>query len=87
SIDGTSTLNKPRGQPLTQSLSTNSHIETLRVSFMQDVKWNDQAFEDLVIDPNTKDLVKAVVTNTLREEENLDLIEGKGNGLCILLHG
>ncbi|EQB49989.1 hypothetical protein CGLO_10612 [Colletotrichum gloeosporioides Cg-14] len=61
--------------------------KTLRVSFIQDVTWNDRAFEDLVIDTNTKDLVKAVVTNTWREEENLDLIEGKGNGLCILLHG
>lgn len=67
--------------------SLQQHVETLRVSFIQDVTWNDRAFEDLVIDTNTKDLVKAVVTNTLREEENLDLIEGKGNGLCILLHG
>ncbi|KAK2757815.1 ATPase [Colletotrichum kahawae] len=59
----------------------------LRVSFMQDVAWNDQAFEDLVIDEKTKDLVKAVVINRLREDESLDLIEGKGNGLFILLHG
>lgn len=66
---------------------TLKHVETLRVSFIQDVTWNDKAFDNLVLDPNTKDLVRAVVTNTLREEENLDLIEGKGNGLCILLHG
>lgn len=54
---------------------------------MQDVDWNDQAFEDLVIEQSTKDLVKAVVTNRLREDGSLDLIEGKGNGLFILLHG
>ncbi|KAJ0336245.1 hypothetical protein COL922a_008207 [Colletotrichum nupharicola] len=57
------------------------------VEFIIDVKWNDQAFEHLVIDMETKELVKAVVTTQLRAEENTDLIHGKGNGLFILLHG
>ncbi|KDN68602.1 putative ATPase [Colletotrichum sublineola] len=49
--------------------------------------WNREAFEDLVIEPKTKDLVKAVVMNRLASEESTDLIQGKGNGLFILLHG
>lgn len=57
------------------------------MEFINDVEWNDQAFEHLVIDTETKELVKAVVTTQLRAEENTDLIRGKGNGLFILLHG
>ncbi|KAJ0163707.1 hypothetical protein CTA2_2540 [Colletotrichum tanaceti] len=60
---------------------------TLEVAFMQDVVWNREAFEDLVIELKTKDLVKAVVMNRLTSDENTDLIQGKGNGLFILLHG
>ncbi|KAF6822948.1 AAA family ATPase [Colletotrichum plurivorum] len=52
----------------------------LEVAFLEDVEWNDQAFEHLVIDTETKELVKAVVTTQLRAEENTDLIQGKGNG-------
>ncbi|KZL65862.1 AAA family ATPase [Colletotrichum tofieldiae] len=59
----------------------------LEVAFIEDVIWNHQAFEYLVIDDQTKDLVKAVVTTQLRAAENTDLIHGKGNGLFILLHG
>lgn len=49
--------------------------------------WNEEAFELLVIDPETKELVKAVVTNQVNAEEHTDVIRGKGNGLFILLHG
>ncbi|KAF9879503.1 AAA family ATPase [Colletotrichum karsti] len=59
----------------------------LEVDFIRDVEWNEEAFEHLVIDPGTKRLVKAVVTTQLRAEEHTDLIQGKGNGLFILLHG
>lgn len=68
-------------------LVANNHLDTLEVAFMQDVVWNREAFEDLVIEPKTKDLVKAVVMNRLTSDENTDLIHGKGNGLFILLHG
>ncbi|KAF6824088.1 P-loop containing nucleoside triphosphate hydrolase [Colletotrichum musicola] len=34
-----------------------------KVDRMREVIWNDQAFEELVINPKTKELVKAVVTN------------------------
>ncbi|KAK1977836.1 ATPase [Colletotrichum cereale] len=59
----------------------------LEVAFIEDVKWNEEAFKQLVIEENTKELVEAVVTHQLQAEENTDLIRGKGNGLFILLHG
>ncbi|KAJ3545952.1 hypothetical protein NM208_g2248 [Fusarium decemcellulare] len=59
----------------------------LDVHFMKDVVWNTEAFDFLVIEQQTKELVQAVVTNQLRTAENADLIQGKGNGLFILLHG
>ncbi|KAI0855309.1 ATPase [Xylaria cubensis] len=60
---------------------------TLRVAFIEDVKWNDEAFKLLVIDESTKELIQAVVTNQLQAEDHTDMIRGKGNGLFILLHG
>lgn len=54
---------------------------------MTDVVWNTEAFEFLVIDSETKLLIQAVVTNRIHTSENTDLIQGKGNGLFILLHG
>jgi len=46
-----------------------------------------QAFDSLVVDDDTKEMVKALVTNQLTDEKTTDLIAGKGNGLVILLHG
>ncbi|KAI1302934.1 hypothetical protein F5Y03DRAFT_407401 [Xylaria venustula] len=60
---------------------------TLRVGFIEDVTWNEEAFKLLVIDESTKELIQAVVTNQLQAEDHTDMIHGKGNGLFILLHG
>jgi hypothetical protein len=46
-----------------------------------------EAFDSLVVDDDTKELVKALVTNQLEGEKATDLMDGKGNGLVILLHG
>lgn len=51
------------------------------------VKWNKEAFSKVVIDHKAKDLIRALVSNQLESEKNTDLIEGKGNGLILLLHG
>lgn len=51
------------------------------------VDWNKKAFENLVVDTETKHLVEALVTNQIKAEKSTDLISGKGNGLIILLHG
>ena len=59
----------------------------LEVDRIKDVVWNTEAFSSLVIDPTAKTLVQAVVTNQIHAQDGTDLIQGKGNGLFILLHG
>ncbi|KAJ3540144.1 hypothetical protein NM208_g5192 [Fusarium decemcellulare] len=59
----------------------------LEVDLIQDVSWNKQAFLHLVIKDEIKDLIQALVSSKLGSEENTDLIQGKGNGLIMLLHG
>lgn len=54
---------------------------------ISDVKWNKEAFSKVVIQREYKDLIWALVSNQLESEKNTDLIEGKGNGLILLLHG
>lgn len=54
---------------------------------MQDVLWNKKAFEHLVIDDGIKDIIEALVTSGIDNEQGTDLIQGKGTGLIILLHG
>ena len=59
----------------------------VKVDGLRDVDWNKKAFDNLVIDADTKHLVKALITNQIKAEKATDLISGKGNGLIILLHG
>lgn len=54
---------------------------------LEDVRWNKKAFEYLVINKETKELIRAVVSNQLSVKSKTDLIEGKGSGLFMLLHG
>lgn len=54
---------------------------------ISDIKWNKEAFSKVVIDRKAKNLIEALVSNQLESEKNTDLIEGKGNGLILLLHG
>ncbi|KAJ8119707.1 hypothetical protein ONZ43_g3401 [Nemania bipapillata] len=57
---------------------------------VKDVEWNKEAFEKVVMDPTAKELIQALVSNQLAVEASThgtDLIEGKGNGLILLLHG
>ncbi|KAJ5105354.1 hypothetical protein NUU61_002701 [Penicillium alfredii] len=59
-------------------------LATDRIS---DVTWNKEAFQSLAIDPKSRDLIQALVSNHLESEYSADLIAGKGNGLILLLHG
>ncbi|CAG8959782.1 hypothetical protein HYFRA_00001689 [Hymenoscyphus fraxineus] len=59
----------------------------LQVDRISDVTWNKEAFESLVLDSKTKDLIEALISNQLAAEKSTDLIGGKGNGLILLLHG
>ena len=61
--------------------------EVLEVSRISDVSWNKDAFENLVIEPFAKNLIKALVMQQLEKEKGTDLIAGKGQGLIALLHG
>ncbi|KAI9687859.1 MAG: hypothetical protein M1822_001940 [Bathelium mastoideum] len=54
---------------------------------VSEVQWNVEAFQKVVIDRRAKDLIRALVSNQLAMEVSTDLIEGKGNGLILLLHG
>lgn len=62
-------------------------LVNLEVGRITEVEWNMHAFERLVLDKNTKELLDAVVTNHLAAEKANDLVTGKGCGLTILLHG
>ncbi|KAF8246082.1 P-loop containing nucleoside triphosphate hydrolase protein [Wilcoxina mikolae CBS 423.85] len=64
----------------------------LAVDRIRPVEWNKQAFESLVIEPRTKELIQALVTVHADAKRGIrnasaDLISGKGNGLIMLLHG
>jgi ATPase family associated with various cellular activities (AAA) len=59
----------------------------LRADRITPVTWNKEAFQNLVLDRKTKDLIQALISNQLDAEKSTDLIRGKGNGLILLLHG
>jgi SpoVK/Ycf46/Vps4 family AAA+-type ATPase len=59
----------------------------LEVDNIREVKWNKESFKHLVIEPDSKELVHALITNQIARDQGTDIVESKGNGLIILLHG
>ncbi|KAF5025924.1 hypothetical protein F66182_1959 [Fusarium sp. NRRL 66182] len=61
----------------------------LAISGVNDIKWNDKAWDSLVLENGTKDLIKALVTSRKYHATNTidDVIQGKGKGLVTVLHG
>ncbi|KAF2093914.1 P-loop containing nucleoside triphosphate hydrolase protein [Rhizodiscina lignyota] len=59
----------------------------LNVEQIEAVEWNKKAFERLVLDQRSKELIRAIVTHHASAKNMGDIISGKGNGLIILLHG
>ncbi len=52
------------------------------------IQWNKQCFDDLVLDPNTKKTVQALVSMHSKDRESMDdIVDGKGQGLVCVLHG
>ncbi|KAK1701989.1 hypothetical protein BDP67DRAFT_538946 [Colletotrichum lupini] len=51
------------------------------------VNWNYKAFDRLVLDVKTKEMIHALVDVQTSAKKMDDIITGKGNGLIILLHG
>ncbi|KAF1952993.1 P-loop containing nucleoside triphosphate hydrolase protein [Byssothecium circinans] len=59
-----------------------------RIEYTDEVKYNDNAFEKLILPKIQKNMVRALVS--AHEEGSLsfdDIIAGKGQGMTILLHG
>ncbi|KAF7515089.1 hypothetical protein G7054_g14766 [Neopestalotiopsis clavispora] len=61
----------------------------LSVSGVKEITWNESAYESLVLQPKTKDVVKALVeSHKHHAAKNIDdVIQGKGKGLVFVLHG
>jgi hypothetical protein len=57
----------------------------MRVEHLRPIEFNDAAFDTLVLDPDKKSLILALVQNAGRTFT--DVIEGKGGGCIFLLHG
>lgn len=59
------------------------------VSGINDIDWNEGAFDSLVLPDNQKSIVKALVeSHTFSASRNIDdVIQGKGRGLVAVLHG
>ncbi|KAF4966575.1 hypothetical protein FSARC_5817 [Fusarium sarcochroum] len=61
----------------------------LAVSGVNDIQWNEKAWDSLVLEDGTKDLIKALVKSRKYHAANTidDVIQGKGKGLVTVLHG
>lgn len=64
-----------------------SPLGTLTAEHIHDVEWNTKAFDHLVIDNDQKHLIEALVNCHSTSTNSTDFMEGKGNGLIMLLHG
>ncbi|TKA70806.1 hypothetical protein B0A49_06344 [Cryomyces minteri] len=59
------------------------------LSGVRDIEWNEGAFESLVLPPNQKSIVKALVeSHKFHAAKTIDdVVQGKGKGLVAVLHG
>ena len=62
---------------------------TLVVEHIRPVRWSDENFDRrLVLKGQKKELIKALVTvHTADRRVKMDIVDGKGRGLILLLHG
>lgn len=69
--------------------SLTKSLVTLIVDKIKDIEWNSRAFGKLVLGHQKKEIIKALVTVHVAsgKKPTTDIIEGKGNGLIMLLHG
>ncbi len=57
----------------------------LEVDKLEEIEWNDNAFDYLVLEDDLKDMTRALVENHSGSFE--DIVQGKGGGVIFLLHG
>ncbi|GJC95188.1 AAA family ATPase [Colletotrichum higginsianum] len=62
-------------------------IVNLNIENLHPVDWNKKAFDRLVLEPKTKEMIYALVDVQTSAKKMDDIITGKGNGLIVLLHG
>ena len=59
------------------------------VDNLQEIEWKTEAFNHLVLEEASKKMLKGLVEQHKKNKSNvmLDVIEGKGTGLVVVLHG
>ncbi|KAK7548787.1 putative AAA family ATPase [Phyllosticta citricarpa] len=59
------------------------------IAGIREIEWNEGAFDSLVLPPNDKSIVKALVSShKFHAAETIDdVVQGKGKGLVFVLHG
>lgn len=59
------------------------------LSYAKEYQWDEQGFHKLVLAKDKKDPIEAMISGHRKYSPGLfgDLIQGKGQGLCLLLHG
>jgi len=91
SIPGFEIQTKQWGNLTHRWIMVTMHAKPVKVSLnverIEPVVWNKKAFDRLVLDPKSKELIHALVTVHISTNKMGDIISGKGNGLIILLHG
>ncbi|PKK67210.1 P-loop containing nucleoside triphosphate hydrolase protein, partial [Rhizophagus irregularis] len=56
----------------------------VNIDYLNEISFDDDAFDQLVMDPIKKDLISSLV---MSKHKGVDLISGKGGGCIFLLHG
>ena len=62
-------------------------IVNILVAYTKPVEWDQDVFNTLVLPEDTKELIMALVQNTIDPTKSTDFFGGKGNGLVVLFHG
>lgn len=63
-------------------------IVSFYVDNVEEIEWNDTAFDTLVLPFDTKDLLMSFVESQISHKDNFDdVIQGKGKGIIMLLSG
>ncbi|KAL9630516.1 MAG: hypothetical protein Q9204_004683 [Flavoplaca sp. TL-2023a] len=61
---------------------------TFSISSVGEIKWNDSAFESLVLPSDHKELILALTESQVANKDSFDdVIQGKGRGMIMLLSG
>jgi AAA+ superfamily predicted ATPase len=59
----------------------------MAVNHLSDIKFNDNAFDMLVLDNGPKEMVRGLVQNFHKDQQFTDIIQGKGGDCSFLLRG